>query len=162
MITQEQVKKLFTYSHGDLIRLITVSNAVKGSIVGSRSTSGHLNVRAHRREYRVHQLVFLYHHGYIPKEIDHINGIRDDNRIENLRECTRSQNQYNSIKRKNTTSKYKGVHWNSARRMWMGQLGLNKKQIYLGLFDDEETAAQVVQIARIKHHGEFANHGGAL
>ena len=163
MITQERIKELFTYKSGQLIRIATVSsNAIKGMTAGSLSDNGYLMVRVDGPLYRVHRLIFLYHHGYLPKYLDHINQKSTDNRIENLRECNLSQNACNSRKQERCSSRIKGVSWCKEKRLWEAEIRINKSRIRLGRFWDEETAAQVVQIARLKHHGEFANHGGAL
>jgi hypothetical protein len=71
--------------------------------------------------YREHRLAWLYMTGEWPThEIDHINGDRVDNRFCNLREATASENRWNSRKRVNNTSGYKGVSWDSAKRLVEG------------------------------------------
>jgi len=163
MITQDLVKKLFHYKDGQLIRLVALSIKSKvGDIVGFLNDNGYLMVGIGYRSYRIHRLIWLYHYGYLPKYLDHINGIRDDNRIENLRECTISQNGCNSKKRSDCSSKHKGVSWCKERRLWEAYIDINKKRTRLGRFWDKETAAQVVRIERVKLHGEFANDGGVL
>ena len=160
MITQELVKELFTYKNGQLIRTMQVSGSKhqKGHAVGSFTADGYLTVRINGESNYCHRLIFLYHFGYLPKEIDHINGVRNDNRIENLRECTRSQNRYNAKKRSNSSSKYKGVCWGKKKRLWHAYITVNSRLMNLGDFWDEEVASQVVSVERLKHHGAFANY----
>lgn len=90
--------------------------------------------------------------------IDHINGNRLDNRRENLRIATKSQNCHNQGIQRTSTSGYKGVTWHSGRRVnkWIAQISLNGRRIYLGCFDDIHVAAHEYNKAAIKYHGEFA------
>jgi hypothetical protein len=100
--------------------------------------------------------VFLYHHGYIPDYIDHINGDSLDNRIENLREATQSLNGANSKLAKSNTSGFKGVTWRKDTKKWMAQITKNKKHYNLGSFENIEAAATAYRIAAEKLFGEFA------
>jgi len=161
MITQQQVKELFRYEDGQLIRLTTIRlNSKKGDIVGCKDRNGYLKVFINNKCCLVHRVIFLYHHGYLPNKIDHINCKPGDNRIENLRECTTPQNAHNSKKIDNCSSKYKGVCWCVKSSMWRGYICAYGVRLDLGRFWDEETAAQMVAIERLKLHGEFANDGG--
>lgn len=90
------------------------------------------------------------------EETDHINLCKTDNRRENLRNCSRSQNQSNSFKYSNNTSGFKGVTWNSQKGMWMAQLMKNRKHIYLGLFENPKDAALAYNAGALLHFGEFA------
>ena len=91
-----------------------------------------------------------------PRQIDHINRNSLDNRIVNLRICTCQQNQHNRKSPANTTSKYKGVHWDSAKKKWRVQIIINGKSNYLGRYDDEEMAAMAYDLVARKAFGEFA------
>ena len=127
MITQDLVKKLFKYEDGKLIRLISRSGAGKvGAAVGSPNEKGYLLVGIGNLRCRVHRVIFLYHYGHLPEYIDHINGNRTDNRIENLRQCTISENGCNIKARLGCSSKIKGVSWSKDRRLWEAYINLNK------------------------------------
>lgn len=88
--------------------------------------------------------------------VDHINGNTLDNRKKNLRICSRSENLYNRGKAKHNTSGYKGVNWCKQRRNWRARIFVNKKEFYLGCFDNKINAAKAYDEASIKYHGEFA------
>lgn len=90
--------------------------------------------------------------------VDHINGDQLNNTRENLRICTREENQRNrTILNKNSTSGHRGVSWDKFRKKWVAQLSIKYKHIYLGRFDKIEDAVSVVSQEIIKRHGEYAN-----
>ena len=124
---------LFRYdcSSGKVYRLFSNSNVNKiGDEVGSRLKNGYLHVRLDGSSYRIHRIVWEMHNGEIPKgmEIDHINHIRDDNRIENLRMVSRSENMKNRLLSRNNTSGHCGVTFDSARGKWVGQVWSDGKK----------------------------------
>lgn len=91
------------------------------------------------------------------KDVDHINGNRLDNRKENLRICTRSQNQHNRNKTTNkTSSRFKGVNWVSKFKKWTAGVGLDNVHYRLGYFDSEIEAAKAYDVKAFALHGEFA------
>lgn len=89
-------------------------------------------------------------------DVDHKNHDRLDNRKENLRVCTRLQNNYNRQIRSDNVSGYKGVSWNSQVQKWMVQIQYEGKKVHLGKFNNKEEAAQAWNEAAIKYHKEFA------
>lgn len=93
------------------------------------------------------------------EQCDHINGNTLDNRRSNLRLATKFENMHNSRKHKNNTSEYKGVSWHKPSNKWKAQITVNRKSIYLGLFDTPEEAHQVYCDAADYYHGEFKNYG---
>jgi hypothetical protein len=100
----------------------------------------------------------MWHHGRWPtNHIDPINGIRDDNRIENLREATNAQNGANQGKPSTNTSGYKGVHWDKCNKKWVAQIRVNRKATHLGYFTNIEDAAATYQAAARQYFGEFAH-----
>jgi HNH endonuclease/AP2 domain len=123
-----------------------------------RSNKGY----AYRNHYFDKKNYIVYMHREIinaPKglTVDHINGNKLDNRKENLRLATPGQNQYNLRKTKNkTTSKYKGVCWNKQRKGWSAYIRINGKCKTIGLFSDEESAANAYNHYAKQHFGEYA------
>ena len=160
-LTVDLLNHLFEYDKetGNLIWKIQQRGIRKGSIAGSVKSHGYLCVGINYNCYRAHRLIFLMHKGYLPKTIDHINGDKLDNRIENLRAATVGQNQHNRKTNANNTSGYKGVWWNKASKKWAAGIKLEGKRIHLGYFDNVEEAAEVMRKARQELHGDFANHG---
>jgi hypothetical protein len=100
----------------------------------------------------LHRLFFYWHHGYLPKLVDHKDINSQNNKIENLRELTISQNKRNSPKMGNCTSIYKGVNWSKKHKKWLTKLTLNGKAIHIGLFDNEDDAGQAYNDA-IRRYG---------
>lgn len=106
----------------------------------------------------LHQAVWLYHHGYVPAMLDHINGDPQDNRIENLRECTNSQNQFNSARKVNNKSGYKGVvfHAKAKHKPWHAKINVAGRRVSLGYHATKEEAAAAYAAGAAKFAGEFA------
>lgn len=92
-----------------------------------------------------HQFIFYKAYGKIVEHIDHINGNKVDNRIENLREVTNQQNHFNE-------TKAKGYSWHKGAKKWMAQISFNKKTMYIGLFDKEEEAHEAYLNAKKIYH----------
>jgi hypothetical protein len=103
---------------------------------------------------RRYQVIWLLHNGTWAERLDHINRNTLDDRIENLRECTHSQNLANTGPKKNNKSGYKGVYW--AQGLWTAVICVNRKHIYLGGYDDPKKAHEAYVAASKQYHGEFA------
>ncbi len=159
MITQQRLKELFRYDCGNLYRYKCLNHLHINKPCGSKHHSGYFHVGIDRKIYTLHRMIFLFHNGFLPKEIDHINGNKGDNRIANLRGCNRSENMTNSRVASNNTSGVKGVGWHKAAGKWQARVYINKVRQTLGMYDNLLDAACVIYSARNKHHGEFANYG---
>lgn len=129
-----------------------------GKVMGYKNSAGYLYLNVTGKTYPIHGIVFLMHYGYLPKMIDHINGDRTDNRIENLRECNLTQNNCNTKKRLDNTSGYKNVGWHKKANKWAVQIQVNGKKKHIGIFEDLELADLVAQEARNKYHKGYARH----
>lgn len=151
IITQEELKKYLSYN--DKTGIFTNKNL---KVVGHRDVRGYVYIRLNNVKYSSHRLAWLYMTGSIPKNvIDHINGIKYDNRICNLREATQAQNLLNTSKRKVNTSGYKCVCWNKANNKWQARGRLNYKLIHLGYFDCPKLASQAYNLFAKNNYGEF-------
>lgn len=155
MITQERLKELFGYKDGQFVDRKT--NAVK-ALVPITLHHRYYRIVVDGKQYKFHRMVFLYHKGYLPKIIDHVDNDRLNNKIENLREVTQQQNCLNRIAHKNNRSGYKNVHWDKVMNKWTVQISIDRKRRVFGYFDDVELAGLVAEEARDKFHGEFARH----
>lgn len=133
-ITQERVKELFDYHpDGYLIRKITQGTSKKGKVVNSLDGNGYFATKINGKTYSVHRLVYLIHYGKFPKnQLDHIDRCKTNNKIENLRDATISQNKMNITKLTKNTSGYKGVNWHSIGNKWLAQIMVNRKKYILG------------------------------
>ena len=129
--------------------------AAKGQVAGSANDRGYWQIMISRKSYLAHRLAFLMTYNYLPEFIDHKNQVTSDNWIDNLRECTLSQNMMNRRIQKNNTSGYKGVIWEKSRSKWMAKIEINNKSINLGRFDDKIDAAKAYNKAVKKHFPEF-------
>lgn len=104
-----------------------------------------------------HRLAWQYVHGAEPAlDLDHINGIRSDNRISNLREADRSQNQWNRATPRTNTSGYKGVRLCKRTGKWRADIRVDGKKVSLGLFDDIKDASAAYNAKAALVFGEFA------
>lgn len=157
IITQSLVKEYFDYNPGGyLTRKKHIARMKAGTRFGGIDAYGYISGNFLANAIKEHQLVFILHHGYMPKNIDHINRVRHDNRIENIREVTRSQNQQNRPKQANNTSGFKGVSFLSKRGKYLAKINMNYKPHHLGVYDTPEEAHEAYCIAAKRLHGEFA------
>lgn len=147
--TQIQLRALFEYKDGRLIwkRM--------GKPAGSKSGIYETVTLEGKSQY-AHRLIFLWHHGYLPSSIDHIDGNPRNNRIENLRGATHGQNHGNRKKPVNNTSGFKGVSWHKKSNKWCASIKVKYQQIYLGLYENPSVAAEAYASAAKKYFGEFA------
>jgi hypothetical protein len=129
-----------------------------GTVAGSLNKNGYRAITLDYKAYYAHRLAWLYIYGVWPEnEIDHINHIKDDNRINNLREATRSQNEMNGSRLKWGVSQYRGVSWSIEKNKWRSYIKVNGTFHHLGYFTVEEDAARAYDRAAIKHFGEYAD-----
>jgi hypothetical protein len=120
--------------------------------------SKYYSVKFNKKNYQVHRIIFEMFNGKIPngKFLDHIDNNRSNNKIENLRLATHSENMKNRNIPKNNNSGYKGVYFRKDIKKWYVQITLNNKRINLGVFLDILEASAVYDKAAIKYFGEFA------
>lgn len=154
-LTAERLRELLSYdpATGEFLRLATPRNASKAGDVAGCVVDGYRRISVDGRQYQGHRLAWLHAHGRWPADqIDHVNGIRDDNRLCNLREATNAENLQNLTARSNSRSGLLGVSWHARAGKWMGQITHNRKLHYLGLFATAEEAHVAYLEAKAKLH----------
>lgn len=131
------------------------SNRIKiGSLCLNKDRHGYIRIRLDNQLYWAARLAWFYTHGVWPQhDIDHINGIRDDNRISNLREATRSQNLAN---RKPKHNGPKGVTFVKRTGKWVASVAKNRVVVFHKYFETKEEAKRAYLEAAKLYHGEFA------
>lgn len=159
MITQQLVAECFEHRDGKLYwKKVAHPNKqyLVGQEAGSIHKTGYRHVTWRGKIHKVHRLIFLLEYGYLPSEVDHINGDRQDNRIENLRAATRSENQCNRPALANNTSGYPGVTWHKKSKAWCVRVMKNGKTVVQQYFKDLELAGLFAVEARSLYHGAYA------
>lgn len=152
ILTQEQLKSQFTYDSDTGI--FTRKFATKQYITVSKN--GAVIILVNRKRYSAHRLAWLYVYGEFPTLlVDHINGVRTDNRICNLRLATASQNQQNRRPKKDSVSGVKGISWLKYRKKWRVRCTVQGVVYNLGDYPDLEIATYAYQTFAKEHHGEF-------
>jgi len=158
-------------SHAELTRLLAydpetgvfrwkevTSNRVKvGDVAGQSDTNGHIIIQVNGLRYMAHRLAWFYVHQQWPsEEIDHKNRVKNDNRINNLREANRNENNRNVSKKKHNTTGFKGVtRHTKSKHKFVAQITVDGRCKYLGIFDTPEDAHAEYVRASMKYHKSF-------
>jgi hypothetical protein len=129
-----------------------------GKKAGTLHRTGYIQICVDKKLHNAHRLMFMLHCGWVPELIDHVDGNRANNKIDNLRAATWSQNLQNMKLRPTNKSGCKNVSWSNSRQKWAVQLSIGGRPTNLGRFDDLELADLVATEARNKYHGAFARH----
>jgi hypothetical protein len=160
LTTAAEVRALLDYdsSNGLLTWRAPAGHRIAiGDVAGSIHRLGYRVLVLRGRQYAAHRIVWLHVHGEWPKsEIDHINGHRSDNRIENLREATRSQNMRNRRPNRESYSGLKGAHWNKSDNTYRSVIVVEGKHIHLGCFRTAIEAHEAYCRAAAEKFGDFA------
>lgn len=156
-LTADVLRRTFEYDpHTGAITRILKTGRRKP--VSSVSWSGYILACVEGVVHMGHRLAWCLHYGRWPVgEIDHINGVRSDNRISNLRECSHRQNTQNQPARKSSRSGIRGV--SPRRKRWRAQINEGRRNIHLGTFDTFEEARAVFQAALQERAGDFYPRG---
>jgi hypothetical protein len=128
-----------------------------GNEVGTQDR-GYIRIRIDKKYYPAHRIAWAMTHGYYNEnqQIDHIDGIRSNNKISNLRLATHGQNCQNIGIPKHNTSGIKGVHWDNANKRWKAQIRINGIRKYIGYFSNKEEAHAAYCKAAKELHGDFS------
>ena len=160
MITLEQLNKDFKYdrANGVLVRKTANCNRVNvGDIVGSANSAGYQTVWINGKNRYVHRVIYFMLNGVYDLHIDHIDQDKSNNKIENLRACTQSQNNRNIKSRSDNKSGFKGVSWSKAMKKWHAKVNSENRVVVSMYFDCLELAGLVASEGRNKYHKEFAS-----
>lgn len=155
MITQELLISLFEYRDGKLFRKISQGSSKKGKLAGNEFNRGYRQVSIKNKSYLEHRVIFLMHNGYMPEFVDHIDKDKTNNKIENLRAATKSQNSMNCYLRKDSNSGIRGVTWDKSRSKWLAQIQINNKHKFIGRFELLDDAKEAYEIKAKKYFGDF-------
>ena len=163
-LTAERLREVLFYDKetGLFTWLVTLSTKCPaGSVSGKGNRSNrYVYIKIDGRSYFAHRLAWLYVKGVWPtNQIDHRNTDSRDNRWDNLREATPSQNSSNTGLRSNNTSGLKGASWSSKANKWSGWIRIRGTAKWLGYFDTAEEAHAAYRKAADGLFGEFANYG---
>jgi hypothetical protein len=155
MITADRLKELLYYDSytGIFTRKLRTGRTVHiGDIAGGIGSDGYISISIDNERYRAHRLAWLYSYGHWPiNQIDHINGKRDDNRIDNLRDVSALGNARNqTIPKSGSTTGYIGVF--KKRNKFIACIGMNYKKIHIGTFSTAEEASEAYQSYKQKLH----------
>lgn len=155
MINHDELTKILNYDPDT--GLFTWART--GKIAGGISEKGYIRIQINRRKYMAHRLAWLFIYQEWPKEqIDHINHVRNDNRLCNLTEATNQENAKNRGIQTNNSSGSTGVLWSEKHKNWKAQIKVDQKVIYLGTFINKNEAIKARNQAE-KDHGFHENHG---
>ena len=152
--TEEAIIKYLEYRDGKLYwkNRTGTATGINGKEAGGPHTYGYRRIRINYTLLKTHRVIFFMHHGYWPKYIDHINRVTDDNRIENLRECTQAENARNSYQ---PNELGRNISFHKSTNKYRVHLMVNYKQLHFGLFENLEDAKEAAKKARKQHFGEF-------
>ena len=159
--SQSEVSAILEYNQEDgrlIWKVAANSRAAKGSMAGHKRKDGYMMVSFGGKKYLAHRVIWLLVHGYWPKYIDHMDGDPGNNRMQNLRECSHSENMRNRKLPKNNTSGVKGVTWHKVYQKWQAQVGVDGDNVAVGRYDTVDEAAAAVKAAREKFHGMFSRY----
>lgn len=154
--TQARLKELFDYDPdtGLVTRRTTVNNKAKiGERLARKTTGGYIQVSVDRRLYALHRLIWMWVYGEYPQDhIDHINRVRDDNRLSNLRVVTHAENMLNKAVYSSNWTGTPGVTWYSRGSKWVARISAKGRRMHLGYFPSMEAAKEAYLKAKEMHH----------
>ena len=164
-ITKQLALESLSYEH-ETGWLTWVKKASDKTAVGSRagwqrSPNGYRQVGFMGETIYEHRLVWLIVTGAFPEfQIDHRNGIKDDNRFANLRAASSTQNLANIGAKRDNTSGAKNVHWCNTRKRWIVKVKRSGRTHYVGAYVDYAVAVAAAAASRLQVHGDFASQLG--
>ncbi len=158
--TQKRLKELFDYDRKSGLLRWTVGGRRKrkNRIAGTLRSDGYIKVGVDGEKYLAHRIIWVFVYKCCPEEIDHINHVGCDNRLENLRNVSRKENTKNIRVSTRNKSGVVGVHWQKRYCNWRVIIGVKGKTIHIGYFHDFNDAVRAREKANAKY-GFHSNHG---
>ena len=154
-LDQTAILNVLEYKDGVLVWKNKTGNLARlnGKTAGYAHHTGYRYIKLGTQPIAAHRVVWVYHNGMIDEtmQIDHINGIKSDNRIENLRLVTAQENCFNRSKHN-----AKGYSWNKSVKKWQSYISINGKPKYLGVFAKEQDARNAYLDSCKIYHKEFS------
>lgn len=139
------------------------NHRMEGKNVGTVAPNGYIRIKVYfNGKAKIalgHRLMFFAKYCYLPAQIDHVNRVRSDNRISNLRDSSDQTNSYNKGLSSINTSGYKGVNWHKMAKKWCARIGVKHERICVGFFESKEDAFLALEAKRKELHGNFATIG---
>lgn len=158
MLNIEELNKSYFYNHvtGIITRKLDSGRWKKGQVCGWEIGQGYTEISLNGKTIGAHRLAWALHYQEQPPEyVDHINRIKNDNRIVNLRAATKSQNGANRTILSNNTNGFKGCYFIKSCNKWRVQCRLNKKLYNLGYHSEIESARKAYNEFASKVFGEY-------
>lgn len=160
MIEHSELLRLLSYDPLTGIFSWNVNDGKKriGKQAGNTSTAlGYVEIRVNKTLYYAHRLAWFYVYGVWPdQQIDHLNNVRNDNRLSNLQQAGQSQNKKKLSLKNTNSSGFKGVCFDKRRGTYYARIVVDRKAISLGSFPTPQKAGAAYDAAAILHHGNFA------
>ena len=159
---KDYIRRLLSYDSGsgEFTWLESRGTIKRGGVAGGATTSKgrtYIQIKIDKSLYKAHHIAWFFIYGEWPShDVDHIDGDGTNNRANNLRRCTHSQNIANAKMQHNNISGFKGVSWDKGHEQWRAYITHDRKRIWLGRFDKIEDAALVRLHAAKERFGEFA------
>jgi hypothetical protein len=156
MVTQHRLKEVLDYNFDTGVftwKKKTSKKIVVGQVAGCLDGQGYIMIKVDGKIYKAHRLAWLYVNGAFPsRQIDHINRVKADNRICNLREALPWENQQNHPMHSSNTSGVVGVNWSRHAKKWRAQIKHNGRNLHLGYYENMEDAIVARAMAKAKYH----------
>ncbi len=156
--SKEFINDIFLYKNGELFWKKPRKKTFIGEKAGHINKKGYHQITINKKIYPLHRIIFFMFHGYFPDCVDHIDNDKNNNKIENLRAATLTQNQYNKPISPKNTSGYKNVCLDKKTNKWFVRMRLNGKDQNFGSYFNKEIANFVASTMRHKYHKEFAKN----
>lgn len=151
----KRLRDLFEYANGKLFWRVNRGRVHVGDEAGTICQIGKMYVQVDKKKYLVHRVIWMLHNDDCPEFIDHIDGNPLNNRIDNLRPATKSQNAMNRKMHRNNASGFKGVYQIPSKK-FAASICISGKNKYLGVFETPELAQNAYALAAQQYFKEYA------